>query len=349
MSGAYARDLDLNLLRLLVVVAEAGSITAAAARLYLTQPAVSLALRRLADAIGEPLLARHGRGVVLTERGARLVDEVRPHLEAMVHAAVSPPAFDPLTSDRTIRLGLADAADEWLLPPLLQLLARRAPRMRIVCVPVQFRTIGDALATRRVDMAVTVADELPRSIVRRPIFRGGFVCMFDPRHVRLGRRPTLRAYLAHEHVVVSYNGDLRGVVEDTYGVERRVRCSVPGFSSVGAILEGSDLVATLPEIVAHRILERRPSLCIASFPLPHEPGGMDLLWPSAVDSDDASRFVRDAIVRIMDGILAADARRKAKLDPPRRSGASPSGRRSGRRGRERVEGRAGDSNARQQR
>src|SRR4051794_12179305 len=100
MNERYGRDLDLNLLRVFAVVAESGSVTQAAALLYLTQPAVSAALRRLQSSVGAPLFARQGRGLVLTDRGERLLSVTRPHLRALVDAALSPPAFDPKTSDR---------------------------------------------------------------------------------------------------------------------------------------------------------------------------------------------------------------------------------------------------------
>src|SRR5438105_12975031 len=116
MPGVYGRDLDLNLLRVFAVVADAGSVTEAAKRLYLTQPAVSAALRRLTTAVGVPLFARNGRGLVLTSRGRRLVESLHPHLERLVDAALASPSFDPHPSDRTLRLGLSDSAQPWLLP-----------------------------------------------------------------------------------------------------------------------------------------------------------------------------------------------------------------------------------------
>ena len=97
MSAVHTRDLDLNLLPVLVAVADTGSVTAAAERLYLTQSAISAALGRLRAAIGEPIVIRHGRGVVLTERGARLVAEARPHLDALWQTALQPVRFDPKT------------------------------------------------------------------------------------------------------------------------------------------------------------------------------------------------------------------------------------------------------------
>jgi LysR family transcriptional activator of mexEF-oprN operon len=300
MNVVHARNLDLNLLPVLVAVADTGSVTAAAERLYLTQSAVSAALGRLKSSLGEAIVSRHGRGVVLTERGARLVAEARPHLDAILQTVLQPERFDPRTSDRMLRLGLADIVDEWLLPRLLRFLDVEAPRIRLVSSPIQFRTVKEALATRRIDIALTVADDLPASVARRPLLRSTFVCVFDPRFVRLGARPTERAYLAQDHVIVSYNGDLRGVVEDTFGKERRVRCSVASFGSIGAIVDGGRLVATVPSIVAPQILHLRPHLRSAPIPFAHEPGTIELLWPTALGGDPACRFVREAIIQMTD-------------------------------------------------
>ncbi len=317
MSEVHARDLDLNLLPVLFAVADTGSVTAAAARLYLTQSAVSAALGRLKSAIGDAIVTRHGRGVVLTERGARLVAEARPHLDAIVQAALLPARFDPKTADRTLRVGLNSIFDEWLLPPLLRLLDEEAPRIRLVCSAIQFRTVAEALATRRVDLAVTVADELPGSVVRRPLVESHFVCLFDPRFVRLGSRPTERAYLAQDHVVVSYNGDLRGVVEEMFGRQRKIRCSVESFASIGAIVDGGRLVATIPVVLAPQIVNLRPHLRTAPIPFIHEPGSIDLLWPIALEFDPACRFLREAIVRV------ADERMGRPRKPLRRAASGP--------------------------
>src|SRR3954452_8935891 len=99
MNDNYGRDLDLNLLRVFAVVAESGSVTAGAARLYLTQPAVSAALRRLTTTVGAPLFVRRGRGLALTSRGERLLSRVRPHLTALVDGALMPTHFDARSSE----------------------------------------------------------------------------------------------------------------------------------------------------------------------------------------------------------------------------------------------------------
>jgi len=297
MHTNYGRDLDLNLLRVFSVVAEAGSATEAARRLYLTQPAVSAALRRLQQAVGAPLFVRKGRGLALTSRGERLRLAVAGHLQALVDAALAPPRFDPATSERTLRLGLSDAAELWLLPPLLRVLATEAPGLRVIAVPVQFRTVGAALASG-LDAAVTVADELPSTILRATLFPAGrFVCLYDPRHAKLGRL-TEATYFAHEHVIVSYNGDLRGVVEDALGKSRRVRCSVSSFANLGAIVEGSALLATVPALVAQQIRRVRPQLRTRPLPFPTVGAATELLWPATTEDDEPARYVRGRIVEI---------------------------------------------------
>jgi LysR family transcriptional regulator, mexEF-oprN operon transcriptional activator len=298
MPERYGRDLDLNLLRVFAAVADTGSVTEAAGRLYLTQPAVSAALRRLATAVGVPLFARQGRGLALTARGRQLHGQVRVHLGALVDAALAPADFDPRTSDRTLRLGLSDSIEVWLLPALLRVLEREAPALRLVSVPVQFRTVAAALTTGGLDAAVTVPAELPAGIRRQPLFWATFVCLFDPRHVRWRRRIGEAQYFAADHVIVSYNGDLRGLVEDLVRKSRRIRCSVSTFANLGAIVEGSALVATVPAVVARDICALRPDLRTVALPFALEGAPMELLWPSTLDDDAPGAFVRGHIAAI---------------------------------------------------
>jgi LysR family transcriptional activator of mexEF-oprN operon len=274
-----------------------GSVTQAAAHLYLTQPAISAALRRLGTAIGAPLFVRQGRGLALTSRGAQLRASIEPHLQALVDAALVPARFDPATSDRTFRIGLSDPSEMWLLPPLLRVLAREAPHMRIVVVPVQFRTVAAAFAAG-LDAAVTVADEMPSSIHRAPLLpSGGFVCLHDPRHARFARL-TEKIYFEHEHVIVSYNADLRGVVEDTLHKQRTIRVSVPTFASIGALVEGTALLATVPRIVGAQIVRMHPKLRVAALPFVPSGATIELLWPIATDDDEPCRWLRARLTEI---------------------------------------------------
>jgi len=293
----FGRDLDLNLLRVFAVVAETGGITEAAKRLYLTQSAVSAALRRLTTAVGARLFLRSGRGIALTSRGERLRAGLEAHLGPLVEVALAPATFDPATAERTLRLGLSDSAELWGLPPLLRVLEREAPGIRIIAVPVQFRTVAAEL-TSGLAAAITVADELPATIRRQRLFYGGFTCLYDPRHAKVRKRTLSEAeYFAHDHVIVSYNGDLRGIVEDLTGKHRKVRCSVGSFANIGAIVDGTAMLATIPELVAVKILAARPYLKTKPLPptMKIEGSHAELLWPAVTDDDDACKFVREKI------------------------------------------------------
>jgi LysR family transcriptional activator of mexEF-oprN operon len=295
MQENYGRDLDLNLLRVFCVVADAGSVTQAASSLYLTQPAVSAALRRLTAAVGSPLFVRQGRRLVLSSRGVALRGKAQLHLSALIEAALAPASFEPASSERVLRLGIADAAEAWLLPRLLRLLEQRAPHMRLVVVPAQFRSVGNMLAAGSIELAITVADELPAAVRRQKLFWGDFVCLFDRRGARLGKRLTERAYFEHEHVIVSYNADLRGIVEDMLQKSRRTRCSVSSFSNIAAIVEGSALLATVPRLVARDAVKKRPALGMAELPFRLGGAHTELLWPSATEDDEACRFLRQCV------------------------------------------------------
>lgn len=303
MTEVYARDLDLNLLRVFVVVVGCGSVTRAAGQLYLTQPAVSAALRRLSSSVGAKLFVRSGRGLTLTPRGQSLFDSARPLLQALIEATLSPPQFDPGKSDRVLRIGLSDGMEGWLLPRLLAGLRQVAPHMRVVSVPVQFRTVADALASQALDLAVSVADDLPPSIQRRPLLRSRFVCLFDPRQLRLSSRISEREYFAQDHVIVSYNADLRGLIEDLFHKQRRVRCSVGSFSHIGALVRGSPLLATLPDAVAAYTKQLYPALAIAEPPFVMQGDGVELLWSTATSDDAAAGFVRERMLEVAAAVM----------------------------------------------
>ena len=315
---ADVRDLDLNLLRVFAVVAEEGSLTRAASRLYVTQPAVSAAMRRLAEFLGSKLFARQGRGIVLTSRGAAVANAARAYLGPLIAATVAGPAFEPATSTATVRLGLADALDGVLLPALLAWLRSEAPGMQLIVHPVQFRTVESALLSNQVDLAVSVADELPRSILRQPLLsrsppNGDFACLFDPRFAKLPKALTEREYFAREHVAVSYAGDTRGIVEDRLGRSRKVRVALASFGSVADVVDGSPLLATVPYLFAQHLIRTRPHL--RSLPLPFSLDGsvLELLWLRVTDEDESLRFVRGLLMKVASAVeLPAPHPKKGK-------------------------------------
>jgi LysR family transcriptional activator of mexEF-oprN operon len=175
--------------------------------------------------------------------------------------------------------------------------------MQLVVVRVQFHTVEEMLLSGKIDMAASVADELPRSIQRRKIGPRGaarhhYVCLYDPRFAKLARPLTERSYFAQEHVAVSYAGDARGIVEDAVGKARTVRVSVPAFSYVPDLVDGSNLVATVSEIYAKHVMRTRPHLRALRLPFEIERSELELLWSRVTENDAASRFVRELVAEV---------------------------------------------------
>jgi LysR family transcriptional regulator, mexEF-oprN operon transcriptional activator len=295
------RKLDLNLLVVFVAMMEEGSVTKTAERLALTQPAISACLTRLREALGAALFVRVGRGLVPTARAHALVAEVGPALEALGQGLFAREPFRPETAERVFRLGVPDDLEMLLVPSLVAALRTKAPRARLLVRPIDFRTAAAALESEAVELCVSVFDDLPAHIVREQMPSGGYVCLFDPRKVRLPRRPTLAQYLARAHVVVSYNGDMQGFVEDALGgrgIARDVVLSLPRFSAIPSILKSAPLVATLPEALARKFAkEHRLQVAPLPFELPRH--ALEMAWHRARDRDDGHAWLRGEVMRAL--------------------------------------------------
>jgi LysR family transcriptional activator of mexEF-oprN operon len=113
---------------------------------------------------------------------------------------------------------------------------------------------------------------------------------------------------------VSYNGDLRGIVEDMFGKARKVRCSISSFANLGAVIDGTAMLATVPETVAEQVRATRPHLRTRPLPLPVRGSPVELLWPAATDDDAACVFARAKIAAIASRVARpAASRRRARM------------------------------------
>jgi DNA-binding transcriptional LysR family regulator len=243
-------DLDLNLLRAFDAVLRDGSVTAAAERLGLSQPAMSNALARLRRLLGDPLFMRTPGGMRPTPFAQQLAAPVRQALD-LIHATfLAQPGFDPRTSQRSFRLQLSDVGEIVFLPPLLERLQREAPSVRIDTQHLPQDEVSDALAAGEIDLAVGFLPELHAGVVQRRLFRDRYVCLVRADHPRIGSRLTLAQFLAATHVLVSARGSAHEIVEQTLrnqGLVRRIALRVPHFSVVPMILARTNHMAIVPQ------------------------------------------------------------------------------------------------------
>lgn len=293
-------DLDAHLLQLLVAVVEAGSITGAAARLGVTQSAVSHLLDKLRGITGDPLFVKSGRGIVATARAEALADEARALLRQLQHFAASG-SFSPATWQATLTIAANDFQRDLLLPAL-------AARLRTAAPGVALRVIQSAiprLEMLRNDGCQLVISPRPpdgADIVQKRLFEDPYRVFFDP---TVRAAPTSEAeYLAADHATVVYE-PRRSLDLDQHllarGVKRRFAVMVPAFSALPAFMRGTPLLATVPGLLARHTLQGLAS-CPPPVPCPTMP--MYAIWHARYQQDAAHRWLREQLESVVGPALA---------------------------------------------
>jgi DNA-binding transcriptional LysR family regulator len=293
-------DLDLNLLRVLDAVLRERSVTAAAARLGLTQPAVSNALARLRAAFDDPLFVRTASGMAPTPFARDLDDPVRQALALIESALAQRTGFDPLASTRSFRFYMSDLGEISFLPPLVERAQRLAPGVRLETVALDLQEIADALATGALDLAVGFLPGLAGAVRRRRLFRDRYVCLMRADHPRIGSRLTRKLFLEASHALVSSTGSGHRVVEEALernGLTRRIALRVPHFTVVPMVLERTDLLLTLPARVA-RVYEAGGRFKSLPPPVPIPPADVGVHWHERFERDPGGRWLREQLVAL---------------------------------------------------
>lgn len=298
MSSFDVRSVNLNLLPALEALLLEGSVGAAARRLHVTQSAMSHSLRKLREALGDPLLVPHGRRLVLTPHAK----EVRARLPSALDdlgAAVRPPTFDPRTSTRTFRIATVDYFEMTTLPALLAYLRVRAPRVRLEIERFAPAHLA-ALEAGELDVVLTGGTgPWPEGARHTPLYDDPFVVIVRPDHPAVRRRLDLATYLRLGHVLVSVEGRRDGVVDRVLaarGLSRQVALRVPHFAAAPLAVRHSDWLCTIARTVAVRARQLFGVRVLAS-PLPLPPAPVAMLTPRRRARDPASEWLRAFFLR----------------------------------------------------
>jgi DNA-binding transcriptional LysR family regulator len=293
--------LDLNLLPIAVALYDERSVSRAARRLGVSQPAVSRALSRLRHAFGDPLFVRGPSGIVPTPRAHALVRAIRPNLDRLQHDLVSDEHFDPATSTRPITLAISDVAELAFFPSVIEHFRRQAPQCEVRAVPLTESDLGAGLESGDVDIAAGYFPTLAgRSFRQRRLSKHGFACLMRTGHPLWKRRLTVSAYLAAEHIVIRAEGRSQELLE-RFLDRRRMRRKAPVFTShvlsVPFIVMESDLLATLPYAVVTRFASLTSDV-VAALPPFDITYDLKLHWHRRFDNDPRSRWLRDQLAAV---------------------------------------------------
>jgi len=306
--------LDLNLLRVLDMLLEERHVTRAAARLALTQPAVSAALARLRASFGDELLVRGRGGLVATARALELAPRVRALMNEAGTLLARPARFDALHARRRFTLATTDYV-QTLLEPWIAWLMTTAPGVDIALIAPDTERQVARMERGEIDLVILNLQRAPDGLRSRQVLAESFVVIGRRDHPALRRKLTLDTFCALEHVLVSPRGaSFSGPTDEALaaiGRARRVRLSVQGFAPVVDLLAASNLIAVYPERLAHRAAARlkvvAPPLAIPAFT-------MVAAWHERAQRDPAHQWLRDAVHAALAGENSFDRRRK--LDAP---------------------------------
>lgn len=286
---------DLNMLVTLDVLLAEGSVTGAARRLRLSPSAMSRALARLRETLGDPLLARAGRGLVPTPRALELRERVSELVQGAEAVLRPSEALDPRRLVRLFTLRTSDGFVESFGPALIARVGQEAPGVTLRFVLKADKESGP-LRTGAVDLETGVVDELTSPELRvQALFRDRLVGVVHPEHA-LGRgRVTATRYAGARHVVFARSGDPRGPVDEALaalGLRREVPVVVGGFATALALARATDLVATVPE---HHTRSLRGDLHSFALPVPSPELTVSMLWHPRLDADPAHRWLRERL------------------------------------------------------
>lgn len=293
------RKVDLNLLVALDALLAERSVSRAAARLHLSQPAASALLARLRKLFGDPLLLRSARGMLPTPRALELVGPVRQVLDE-IDALVQPrAAFEAASASLTFTLSASDYVEYALLPKLVDYLEHQAPGVRLDVRPLDLQLVAMQMESGEVDLCITGLQNAAPGLHLRPLYAERLVSVVRRDHPDVGTTLTLDKFCSLEHIQVSVRGSGFSTRIDealaALGRERHARLAVPHFLLVPEILARSDMISALPERLARGYAEQ---LRIFEPPIELQNFTVGEMWHERSEHDPAQQWLRDVLVTL---------------------------------------------------
>lgn len=289
--------IDLHLLRILEALLVTRSVSLAAQKMGLTQPAVSHRLRELRRITGDPLLVRQGGGMQRTECALEILDAARTCLDGMVAIASGVPEFDAMQCDRTFRVAIPDSLEPEFLPRLIASLRHRAPQASLEVRPVtQTWDIQRAFESGDIDLVIGNWPNPPLQLRRRIMFDDEVVCLAGPPARSLLKGGLTRTqFLALPHIGIQSRAcGLSDPINEALlrcGVERRIALTVPRCTLAPNLLRVQPMLFTTGKRFAQSY---GMPLGLTAYPCPVPIGPLRYyqLWHGRGHASPALRWLR---------------------------------------------------------
>lgn len=290
--------LDLNLLVTLEALLAERNVTRAAARLHLSQPAVSAQLNRLRVLFDDPLLIPAQRGMTPTARALELVEPLRHALDQVRTAVGAHRTFDPAKGTLLVTLACTDYLEAAIVKPLALWLRTAAPGVRLSVRHLDLQHLDAQLEHGEVDLALMTPAAANPSLRSRQLFDERYVLIGRRDHPKLRGSITVEQFAQLDHVIVSLRGQLSTPVDSTLralGHKRNVVLAAASFSVVPQIVAESNLVALVPERL---VRGRADKLKLRDPPIPVEGFTVGLVWHERSHTHSGQRWLREALVSL---------------------------------------------------
>lgn len=290
--------IDLNLLKTFLAIWEHRSLTVAADRLHLSQPAVSHALRRLRDVFDDPLFVRGATSMEPTDAAIRLHGPIEHALVTIHGALMMYSHFEPKTVERTFRISMSDMSQLYVLPTVMVVLAREAPNIRLEVHQMPIEQLGMALRKGDIDIALGYLVEPSEECIYEGLLEDEFICLLRKDHPLQADELSVEDIRALRYVHVSSNITGHGLTADTAfrkaDIQREIALKVPNFTIAPEVVATTDLALILPRAIATHI-NRNQGYRLLRLPIE--------LPSISVGLYCHSRFLSDAGIAWLRGLL----------------------------------------------
>nr|WP_145324248.1 MULTISPECIES: LysR family transcriptional regulator [unclassified Rhizobium] len=290
------KRMDLNLLVSLEALLVERNVTRAAARLHMSQPALSAQLNRLRDLFKDPLLVPAHRGMVPTATALELIGPLRASLDQLRGTLQSHDSFSPATAELTISIACTDYVEAVVVAPLIVTLREKAPKIRLAVHRLAPASVARQLADGDVDLVIATPDAAQAHLRTRHLFEESYILIGRPDHPRIAEGVTPSGFARLEQVVVSPSGGGFStpvdVTLEALGYSRAVVASAASFLVVPSIVASSDLVALVPRRLMRNRLGEVAWIDVPWLP---ERFRVELIWHERTHGHQGQKWIRDLI------------------------------------------------------
>lgn len=295
------QDVDLNLLVIFQLMYKERKTGVVAEQLNLSQPAVSHAIGRLRRLFNDELFERTARGMRPTPFSDNIYYSISQGLSTLHDGINFQDKFDPNDSSRMFKVVMTDLGEMYILPRLLDYLAKHAPTVSISTVREADGSLRDDLESGNMDLALGLIPQLEAGFYQRRLFEQRYVCLMRKGHPLSKGEFSLERFSEAEHIVIEAKDTGHVGVEKCLkksGIARVIRLQLPNFMSAPYIVAQTDLIATVPETLAMTTKDSL-GLEVREHPVEIPPAQINLFWHKRYHQDSGNMWLRNVLYDII--------------------------------------------------